>query len=111
MGMDDISLDDSLSDVSAYEGFLRKIAADVRTAIPQVYSLVVQAQLKLIAMRWDIPFTCLPFPAALRDAARKTVEKELDVLCKPADVLIFTDHDYELLNTLVEKGGEAAVAS
>jgi hypothetical protein len=81
---------DLSTDVDAFQGLLRKIAANIRVAIEQVYSPSAQdAEVKIIAMRWDIPLVSLPFPAALTEACRQSVATELSAIGREANAVSY----------------------
>ncbi len=102
--IDSISVSDLTRGESVYEGLLRKISADVQSAIDQIYAPVVaDCAVRVVAMRWDIPWVSLPIPAHLGSLVRSVFDNELRILGKSAELLIFSDYEtYVLTSTLLE---------
>jgi Holliday junction resolvase len=101
MCQDFIGLDDLGRDVDAYAGLLNKIADNARQALKQLHSPAANsASTRVVAMRWDIPFVSMPWPARLTDAVLDVFMSAQREVGLSAQLHIFTDYDYVLASTL-----------
>jgi hypothetical protein len=104
MCSDGISARDLIGEIGDFRGLFAKIQSDLEHAAQQLYApAVADAKIRVAAMRWDIPWFKLIVPVELRSAAKKILGRALAKIDKPIDLLVFTDHSYELFNTL-QKG-------
>ncbi len=101
MCYDFIGLSDLERDVDAYTGLLNKIRMNTHKALKQLHSpAAMSAQLRVVVMRWDIPFVSMPWPLTLTNAVLDVFMDAQEELGLSADLHIFTDHDYVLASTL-----------
>jgi Holliday junction resolvase len=101
MCSDFIGLSDLDRDVDAYAGLLNKIRLNARKALIQLHSpLAKPAKTRVVAMRWDVPFVSMPWPATLTDAVLGVFTDAQREVGLTAHVHVFTDHDYVLASTL-----------
>jgi hypothetical protein len=72
MCQDFIGLDDLEREIDAYEGLLNKLKKTAVKALTQLHSsIATHAKARVVAMRWDIPFVSIPWPANLTNAVLK----------------------------------------
>ncbi len=101
IGLDYIGMEDLERDLDAYKGLLNKIADNTRKALRQLSAPAAQScGARVVAMRWDIPFASMPFPASLSDAVLRVFEEQRSAAGVSADLHVFTDHSWVLASTL-----------
>jgi hypothetical protein len=51
-------------------------------------------------MCWDIPWFRMTVPGELQRVASNILQRELSKLAKPTNLLVFSDYQFDLFNTL-----------
>jgi hypothetical protein len=105
MCSDDITVEDLTGDIRDFRGLFSKMNADLAKAAQQLYSPAASnAQLRVVVMRWDIPWFRLIAPGELQRVASTIFQRELKKLARPVDLFVFSDYQFELFSTLKSGG-------